>query len=75
MSSTSRLHGAIDVVVSDVGSLYMHREVKPGMHMNITHPSNMFPLDKRAPRHLMLAGGIAGSVHACMCMPMRPTSA
>ncbi len=40
------------------GSLYLHREVKPGMKMSITHPSNMFALDKRASRHLMLAGGI-----------------
>lgn len=40
------------------GSLYMHREVAPGQAMRISHPSNLFALDKRAPKHLMLAGGI-----------------
>ena len=40
------------------GSLYMHREVRPGQPMRISHPSNLFSLDKRAPKHLMLAGGI-----------------
>ena len=40
------------------GSLYLHREVRPGHEMRISHPSNLFSLDKRAPRHLMLAGGI-----------------
>ena len=40
------------------GSLYMHREVKPGMRMHIGHPVNLFSLDKRATKHLLLAGGI-----------------
>lgn len=40
------------------GSLYMHRQVKPGMAMRISHPTNLFSLDKRAPKHLMLGGGI-----------------
>lgn len=40
------------------GSLFMHREVKPGMPMRISHPANLFPLDLRAPKHLFLAGGI-----------------
>ncbi len=40
------------------GSLYMHRSVTPGMAMTISHPSNLFSLDKRATRHLMLTGGI-----------------
>ncbi len=40
------------------GSRYMHREVRPGHAMRISHPSNLFALDKRAPKHLMLAGGI-----------------
>lgn len=40
------------------GSLYLHREVRPGQRMRISHPSNLFPLDLRAPKHLMLAGGI-----------------
>lgn len=40
------------------GSLYMHREVETGMSMTISHPTNLFSLDMRAPRHLMIAGGI-----------------
>lgn len=40
------------------GSLYMHREVKAGMAMKISLPANLFPLDLRARKHLMIAGGI-----------------
>ena len=40
------------------GSLYMHRDVQSGMTMRISRPTNLFALDKRASRHLMLAGGI-----------------
>jgi ferredoxin-NADP reductase len=40
------------------GSLYMHRHVRPGMTMTLSHPVNLFPLDSRAKKHLMIAGGI-----------------
>ena len=40
------------------GSLYLHREVTPGMPMRIGRPSNLFALDRRATKHLMFAGGI-----------------
>lgn len=40
------------------GSLFMHRQVKPGMEMVISHPVNLFGLDNRAKKHLMIAGGI-----------------
>lgn len=40
------------------GSLYMHRHVVPGMEMVISHPVNLFPLDTRARKVLMIAGGI-----------------
>jgi len=40
------------------GSLYMHRHVVPGMEMVLSHPVNLFPLDNRARKHLMIAGGI-----------------
>jgi ferredoxin-NADP reductase len=40
------------------GSLYMHRHVKPGMQMLISSPVNLFPLDLRAKKHLLIAGGI-----------------
>ncbi len=40
------------------GSLYMHRAVRPGMKMLISQPVNLFGLDLRARKHLLLAGGI-----------------
>jgi ferredoxin-NADP reductase len=40
------------------GSLFMHREVRPGMEMTISNPVNLFPLDLRARKHLFIAGGI-----------------
>lgn len=40
------------------GSLFMHQHVKPGMEMVISHPVNLFALDNRAKKHLMIAGGI-----------------
>ena len=40
------------------GSLFMHRRVKVGDRMVISQPVNLFPLDLRARKHLMLAGGI-----------------
>jgi dimethylamine monooxygenase subunit B len=40
------------------GSLYMHRHVTLGMEMVISYPVNLFSLDTRAKKHLMIAGGI-----------------
>jgi len=40
------------------GSLFMHRQVRPGMEMVISNPVNLFALDLRARKHLMIAGGI-----------------
>lgn len=40
------------------GSLYMHNKVTPGMAMKISYPANLFPLDLRAKKHLLIAGGI-----------------
>lgn len=40
------------------GSLYMHRHVTPGAEMVISNPINLFPLDVRARKYLMIAGGI-----------------
>lgn len=40
------------------GSLFMHRHVKPGMEMTLSYPVNLFALDNRAKKHLMIAGGI-----------------
>lgn len=40
------------------GSVYLHSHVTPGMHMVLSHPLNLFSLDSRARKHLMIAGGI-----------------
>ncbi len=40
------------------GSLFMHQHVRVGMEMVLSYPVNLFPLDSRAKRHLMIAGGI-----------------
>jgi dimethylamine monooxygenase subunit B len=40
------------------GSLFLHTHVKAGMEMEISYPVNLFPLDSRAKKHLMIAGGI-----------------
>lgn len=40
------------------GSLHLHSAVQVGDEMVISHPVNLFPLDLRARKHLMIAGGI-----------------
>lgn len=40
------------------GSLFMHEKTHEGMEMKISYPVNLFNLDLRARKHLMLAGGI-----------------
>lgn len=40
------------------GSLFLHTHVTAGMEMVISHPVNLFPLDARAKKHLLIAGGI-----------------
>ncbi|PZO81365.1 MAG: ferredoxin--NADP(+) reductase [Mesorhizobium amorphae] len=40
------------------GSLFLHGQVRPGDEMVISYPVNLFSLDLRARKHLMIAGGI-----------------
>lgn len=40
------------------GSKFLHENVKIGDEMVISHPVNLFALDMRAKKHLMIAGGI-----------------
>ena len=40
------------------GSLFLHSSVKAGDEMVVSHPVNLFALDLRARKHLMIAGGI-----------------
>ena len=40
------------------GSRYLHDHLRKGMTLLISHPANLFPLDRRARKHVFLAGGI-----------------
>ncbi|MBX3209368.1 MAG: cytochrome P450/oxidoreductase [Labilithrix sp.] len=40
------------------GSRFMHEKVKAGMELEISVPANDFPIEARAKRHLLVAGGI-----------------
>lgn len=40
------------------GSLFMHNRVRPGDAMVVSYPVNLFSLDLRARKHLLVAGGI-----------------
>ena len=39
------------------GSLFLHGSVQPGARLTLGRPVNLFPLDWRARRHLLIAGG------------------
>lgn len=40
------------------GSEFMHTQLHVGSHLEIAHPVNLFPLDKIARKHVLIAGGI-----------------
>jgi ferredoxin-NADP reductase len=40
------------------GSIFMHDRVRAGDTLIISQPVNLFPIDRRGRRHLLLAGGI-----------------
>ncbi len=40
------------------GSVHMHDAIKVGDSLQITYPMNLFALEKRARKHLLIAGGI-----------------
>ena len=40
------------------GSLFLHNNIKIGDDVVLSHPVNLFSLDLRAKKHLMIAGGI-----------------
>jgi ferredoxin-NADP reductase len=40
------------------GSHFMHDQVRIGSRLEIAHPVNLFPLDKIARKHVLIAGGI-----------------
>jgi len=40
------------------GSVFMHEQIKVGSKLQITYPVNLFALEKRARKNLLIAGGI-----------------
>ena len=40
------------------GSVYMHEHVQTGDLLQINPPANLFPIDRLATRHILIAGGI-----------------
>lgn len=55
--------GAYEITVlrtpnSRGGSIFIHDKVHPGTELTIAYPSNLFPIDRRARKHLLIAGGI-----------------
>lgn len=44
--------------VSRGGSIFMHEQLRDGSEIEITHPVNLFNLDKLARKHVLIAGGI-----------------
>ena len=62
MSPPSELdHYQISVRRTDTsrgGSVFMHEQVRVGSELEIAHPVNLFPLEKLARKHLLIAGGI-----------------
>ena len=40
------------------GSCYMHDHIEAGTELFISHPVNLFPIERRARKHLFVAGGI-----------------
>ena len=40
------------------GSIFMHEQVKPGDHLTVSQPVNLFAPDHRGRKHILIAGGI-----------------
>jgi ferredoxin-NADP reductase len=40
------------------GSAFMHEQVEPGDQLVISQPLNLFPVDQRGRKHILVAGGI-----------------
>jgi dimethylamine monooxygenase subunit B len=60
-STLDRSHYEISVlktVDSRGGSTFMHDCATPGTQLTISHPINLFPIDHRGRKHILIAGGI-----------------
>ena len=50
--------GVLKTENSRGGSRFMHEAVEPGTSLTISHPINLFPIERRGRKHLLIAGGI-----------------
>jgi ferredoxin-NADP reductase len=48
----------LKTVASRGGSIFVHNKLHEGSELAISAPMNLFPIDRRARRHLRIAGGI-----------------
>jgi dimethylamine monooxygenase subunit B len=48
------------------GSEFMHDVVKKGSELDISQPLNLFPIERKARKHLLIAGGIGITPHMAM---------
>lgn len=53
------------------GSIFIHDRLHEGSEVDISYPVNLFPLDRRAKKHLLIAGGIG--ITPFMAMMMQAT--
>jgi ferredoxin-NADP reductase len=57
------------------GSLFMHNKLNVGDHLLVSHPVNLFPIDRRARKHLLIAGGIGITPFLAMMAELEDESA
>lgn len=50
------------------GSVFIHDRLHEGSEVDISYPVNLFPLDRRAKKHLFIAGGIGITPFMAMSM-------
>lgn len=52
------------------GSIFMHDHVAAGTELMISQPVNLFPVDRRGRKHLLIAGGIGITPFVAMMMQL-----
>lgn len=57
------------------GSSAMHERVHVGSRLRISQPANHFPLDEKAPHHVLMAGGIGVTPMLAMARSLRRSGA
>ena len=49
------------------GSRRLHEIMRPGMSLHVSGPTNLFPIEQSARKHLLIAGGIGITPFLAMC--------